>query len=74
MMSCKPLERKCSALQPFDTSSQNLAFILGLTGKPETETGYIKLLSQAPENFGFQFRGMEEDSGSCCTQKVLCLS
>jgi hypothetical protein len=35
-------------------ASQNLAFILGPTGKPETERPY-KIPTQAPENFGFRF-------------------
>ena len=54
------LVMKCSSLHTlFDTASQNLAFSLGHADKSE--------------NLGFQLPRTEEDSGSCCIQKMLCL-
>jgi hypothetical protein len=56
----------------FDTASQNLAFSLGLAGKPETKKLH-QTTQSGSRKFWFSISQKGRRSGSCCIQKMLCL-
>jgi len=56
----------------FDTVSQNLAFSLGLGGKPETKKLY-QTTHTGFRKFWLSVSQTGRRCGSCCIQKMLCL-